>query len=292
MDRLQSMRSFVAIVDAGSLSGAARQLHLGQPAVSKALAALEEHLGARLLTRTTRSHALTEAGRRFYDRARIALDEADAAFAAARAESASLNGWLRIAAPPVLASQLLIPLLPQFRQRHPALALDLVLDDRQIDLVEEGIDVALRAGDPGGASLVGRRLPQIERLIVGAADYLERAGAPDHPDRLGDHPLIAYSRYSAEGWTMTRDEETVRPDPQARVRVSSAEGLRACVLAGMGLALASSLMFRHELADGRVRRVLPGWQLAPADLWVLYPQGRRATARAREFADWLAGAVG
>jgi len=291
MDRLLAMRYFVAAVEAGSISAAARRLQIGQPTISKALGGLENYLGTRLLVRTTRSQALTEAGRHYFERARIVLDEIEEAEAAARSEDASLTGWLRIAAAPVLAAQVIIPRLPAFRALHPELKLDLVLDDRQIDLVAEGIDVALRAGDPGQVNLVGRRIASIGRLLVGSEEYLARKGMPEHPDQLAGHSLITYAEYGSEAWRFKRGEQIARPVIDSALRVTAAEGLRACVLAGMGLALASNAMFPSELANGRVRRVLPDWELSGVDLWVLYPHGRRPTARATKFALWM-GDVG
>jgi len=291
MDRLLAMRYFIATVESGSISAAARRLQVGQPTVSKTLAALESYLGARLLVRTTRSHALTDAGRRYLDHARIALDEVEEAEAAARSENASLSGWLRIAAAPVLAAQVVIPRLHAFRALHPDLKLDLVLDDRQIDLVAEGIDVALRAGDPGQVNLVGRRIASIGRVLVGSAEYLAQAGTPEHPDQLPQHSLISYTEYGTDSWRFERGDQLVQPIIEPALRVTAAEGLRACVLAGMGLAVASSAMFPNELADGRVQRVLPEWGLPLVDLWVLYPQGRRPSARASKFAQWM-GEIG
>jgi len=290
VDRLIAMRQFVTVVDCGSFSAAARLLNLGQPAVSKAMAALEDYLGVQLLVRTTRSHALTEAGQRFYDRARIALDEADAAMAAAREEGMSLTGRLRVSAPPSYASLHIIPRLEGFLAEHPGLSLDLVLDDRRVDLVEEGVDLAIRSGTLGDSSLVARRIDSTPRMIAGAASYLDRHGAPDSPAALSGHRLITFTGFTGPAtWTFSQGSSSVSAVVEGTIRVSAAEGLRAALFAGLGLAMVTRRMVEAELASGAIRPVLTDWSLPPSDIWALFPSGRRTSRRARLFADWLAG---
>ena len=166
MDRLAAMEILVRVLETGSFSEAARQLHLGQPAVSKTIAQLEARLGAKLLLRSTRGLTATEAGENFYKRAKRAIEEADEADLAARGAGAGLSGRLRIGAAPTFASLHVVPHLPQFLAMHPDLDLEIVLDDRPIDLVEEGIDVSLRTGDLADSSLTARKIGQAPRLIV------------------------------------------------------------------------------------------------------------------------------
>lgn len=290
MDRLQAMRQFVCVVDTGSFSAASKLLRIGQPAVSKAIAGLEDHLGVRLLVRTTRSHALTEAGQRFYERARIVLDEVDEAEAAARDEAAALTGRLRLSAPPVYASLQIIPRLSTFVAAYPGLAIDLVLDDRRIDLIEEGVDLAIRAGDLGDSSLVARRIDTTRRLIVGSHDYLAGRRAPKTPGELADHQVITYTGYSGPAaWTFRKGSSNLSVTVEGTVRVSAAEGLRAAVLAGLGLGMVSERMVAQELADGQLVEVLGDWTLPLTDVWAIFPAGRRPTARARAFVDWFSG---
>lgn len=290
MDRLQAMRQFVTVVDAGSFSAAARLLGMGQPAVSKAIATLEDYLGVRLMVRTTRSHSLTEAGQRFYERARVTLDEADAAEAAARDEASALTGRLRVSAPPVYASFQIIPRLAGFLAAHPDLSVDLVLDDRRIDLVEEGVDLAIRTGELGDSTLVARRIDRAKRLIVGSRTYLDSHGEPETPAALQQHQVITYTGFHGPaGWTFRRGTANVSVAVTGRLRVSAAEGLRAALLADLGLAMVSERMIEAELAAGVLRPVLTDWELLPIDVWAIFPTGRRPTARARLFADWLGG---
>jgi len=293
MDRLQAMRHFVTVVDCGSFSAAARQLRIGQPALSKSVALLEDRLGVRLIIRSTRSHSLTEAGQRFYDGARLALDEADAAEAAARDEAGSLSGSLRIAAPPVYASQVMIPLLPEFQTLHPDIRLELILDDRRVDLVEEGVDLALRTGALGDSSLLARRIDRASRMLVATPTYLHDMGVPARPEDLRRHRIISFTSFeNRQAWAFEHGgaRQTVLPtDPV--LRVNSAERLRAAVLAGMGIAMVTNRMVGTNLARGELVPVLPDWTLGASDIWVIFPEGRRVRPRARLFADWLAGAV-
>jgi DNA-binding transcriptional LysR family regulator len=293
MDRLQAMRHFVTVVDCGSFSAAARQLRIGQPALSKSVAQLEERLGVRLIVRNTRSHSLTEAGQRFYDGARLALDEADAAEAAARDEAGSLSGSLRIAAPPVYASQVVIPLLSEFQTLHPDIRIELILDDRRIDLVEEGVDLGLRTGALGDSSLLARRIDQARRMLVATPDYLAEQGVPVYPADLARHRIISFTSFdNREAWTFERDGERSSAYPADPVlRVNSAEGLRAAVLAGMGIAMVTNRMVGTHLARGELVPILTEWTLGGSDIWVIFPEGRRLRPRARLFADWLALAV-
>ena len=289
MDRLVAMRQFVTVVDAGSFSAASKLLNIGQPAVSKAVAALEDYLGVRLLIRTTRHHSLTDAGQRFYERARIALDEADAAEAAAKDEDSALTGRLRIAAPPVYASQQIIPRLDAFLASHPDLFVDLVLDDRRIDLIEEGIDLGLRAGELEDSGMVAKRVDVARRMVVASPGYIEKHGEPKTPGELVQHRVITYTRFEgAAAWQFKQGSSSVSVTVDGPLRVSSAEGLRAALFAGFGLGMVSDRMIEREIASGEVVPVLSGWKLPTIDFWAVFPAGRRPTARARLFADWLA----
>jgi DNA-binding transcriptional LysR family regulator len=293
MDRLVAMKQFATVVEAGSFSAAARRLNMGQPAVSKAIANLEEYLGVRLLTRTTRAQHLTEAGQRYYERARIVLDEADEAESAAREAATSLAGRLRLAAPPTYAALHMLPRLSEFLDAHPDLTIDLILDDRWVDLIEEGVDLAIRLGKPADSSLIARRLGTSQRLLVASSAYLDRMGAPGTPEDLLAHRTIAYSQFEGPtAWSFTRGTAAVSIAVQPSLRVSAAEGMRSCILSGLGIGMGSRLMFTPELAAGTVRPVLTEWSLSPLDVWAMFPSGRKSSRRARAFVDWLEGLVG
>lgn len=293
MDRLVAMKQFATVVETGSFSAAARRLNMGQPAVSKAIANLEEYLGVRLLTRTTRAQHLTEAGQRYYERARVVLDEADEAESAAREAATSLAGRLRLAAPPTYAALHILPRLSEFLDTNPDLSIDLILDDRWVDLIEQGVDLAIRLGKPADSSLVARRLGSSQRILVASSAYLERMGAPRTPEDLLAHRVVAYSQFEgATAWSFTRGTAAVSIAVQPTLRVSAAEGMRSCILAGLGIGMGSRLMFTPELAAGTVRPVLTEWGLSTLDVWAMFPSGRKSSRRARAFVDWLEVVVG
>lgn len=286
MDRLQAMTTFVRVVEAGSFSGAARVLNVGQPAVSKTVAQLEQRLQVKLLLRSTHGLKPTEAGLRFYERARVAIQEADEAELAARGAGAGLSGRLRISAAPTFARLHVIPRLPRFLNAHPDLDVDVVLDDRTIDLIAEGIDISLRMGMLADASVVARKLASSRRSVLATTEYLARTGTPRVPADLSNHETIVYSQ-SSDVWNFRCNGAEVSVLMRGRARFSAAEGIRAAVLAHMGLTIASDWMFAPELANGRVSRLLEDWSLPDIDLWAVFPTGRLATAKARLFAEFV-----
>jgi DNA-binding transcriptional LysR family regulator len=286
MDRLQAMTAFVRVVETGSFSGAARHIGVGQPAVSKTVAQLEDRLQVRLLVRSTHGLMPTDAGLRFYERAKMAIQEADEAELQARGAGAGLTGRLRISAATTFARLLIVPRLPEFLKRHPDLEIDIVLDDRVIDLVSEGIDVALRMGQLSDSSALARRLAQGQRSVIATPAYLKRAGTPSVPADLAAHEAIVYSQLE-NSWMFRKGGTEASVAIRGRVRVSAAEGIRAAVLADMGLTVNSDWMFAPELQSGAVVRVLEDWRLPPVDLWAVFPTGRLASAKARAFADFV-----
>jgi DNA-binding transcriptional LysR family regulator len=288
MDRLAAMETFVRVVETGSFSEAARHLRVGQPAVSKTVAQLEERLGVKLLLRSTRGLTPTESGQSFYERAKRAIDEADEADLAARGAGASLSGRLRVSAATTFASLHVVPHLPKFLAAHPDLQIEVILDDEKIDLIEEGIDVSLRMGDLADSSLTARKISRARRLVVGAPAYFKHAGVPASPDALAAHETVVYARGAGRDvWTFRKGEAETTVTLNGRVRVSAGEGVRAAVLAGMGVTVASEWMFAREFVTGDIKAVLTDWTIAPIDLWAVFPTGRVASAKARAFAAFV-----
>ncbi len=289
MDRLAAMETFVRVVESNSFSAAARRLNIGQPAVSKTIAQLEERLGVRLLMRSTRGLSPTEAGLSFYDRAKRAIEEADEAELAARGAAASLVGRLRVCAAVTFARLHIVPLLPKFLEAHPHLSMDVVLDDRVIDLVEEAVDVAIRMGSLADSTMTSRKLATGPRHVLGTPAYFERFGVPATPADLPQHKAVVYAQgEGGDFWSFRQGATEVSVRVSGSLRVSAAEGVRAGVLADMGLTIASAWMFGPELASGAVKAVLTNWMLPPIDLWALYPAGRMPSAKARAFTAFLA----
>jgi DNA-binding transcriptional LysR family regulator len=288
MDRHQAMETFVRVVETGSFSAAARLLRVGQPAVSKTIAALEERLGVRLLVRSTRALQPTDAGQAFYEHALRALAEAEEAEIAARGLGRGLEGRLRVCAPVTFARLHVAPSLGDFLAAYPKLSVELVMDDRSIDLLSENVDVALRLGTLADSTLSARRLATCKRLVVASADYLAARGAPTRPGDLLRHDVIVYAQQvGGDEWRFRKGTSETSVRIQSRLAFTAAEGVREAVLAGLGLAIVSEWMMTSELASGAVSPVLLPWALPDVDLWAVFPAGRMPSARARAFVEWL-----
>jgi DNA-binding transcriptional LysR family regulator len=287
MDRLIAMETFVCVVESGSFSAAARLLDVGQPAVSKSVAQLEERLAVRLLLRSPRGLTTTEAGQAFYERAKRAIEAADEAEVAAKGSAGALSGRLRISAALTFARLHIVPRLSTFLDRHPELNIDIVLDDENIDLREGGIDVALRMGVLGDSNMTARKIGHSPRYVVGTPAWFAKAGEPRIPADLLSHQAIVYEQGGGgSAWSFKQGSTETSIAVSGRVRVNAAEGVRAAVLADMGVAIASEWMFAPEIASGAVKQVLIDWELPGVDLWAVFPSGRMVSAKARAFVAW------
>jgi len=289
MDRLSAMETFVHVVETGSFSAAAKRLGIGQPAVSKSIAQLEARLAVRLLLRSTRGLTPTEAGLAFFDKARRAIDEANEADEAARGAGAGLSGNLRISAAVTFARMHIIPRLGPFLEQYPNVNIEVVLDDRNLNLVEDGIDVGLRMGNLNDSSLTARKIGESPCVILATPTYFERFGEPATPADLLQHQAIIYTRGEGSHWSFTPGDTPHPIVAHSRLRVTAAEGVRAGVLSHMGLTLSSTWMFAPELASGEVKTVLTDWKLPPRALWAVFPTGRMASAKARAFVEYVEG---
>ena len=292
MDRHLAMETFVRVIDTGSFSGAARQMQIGQPAVSKAVAQLEDWLGVRLLLRSTRSLTPTEAGQNFYVRAKRSLEEAEEAVLAARGAGAGLTGKLRIAASVCFGRLHIMRQLPRFLEKHPELEIEMVLDDRPVNLVEEGIDVAFRSGALGNSTLVARKIGEARRLVMASPRYFEKRGEPKTPGELMAHQTVVYTPDGGgTSWTFRQGSTETSVVVGGRLRVTAAEGLREAVFAHLGLAITSEWNFAPELATGIVRPVLLDWELPALELRAVFPTGRMASAKTREFVSFVESCI-
>lgn len=289
MDRLGAMETFVYVVETGSFSAAARRLNIGQPAVSKTIAQLESRLAVRLLLRSTRGLTPTEAGLAFFERAKRALEEADEADNAARGTAGGLTGNLRICAAVTFGRMHIVPHLGPFLEQNPALNIDLMLDDRNVNLVEEGVDIALRMGTLSDSGLTARKISECRRVVLGTPTYFKKFGEPTCPTDLSKHQAIVYTLGGHANWLFNKAGEEQSVTINGRIRISAAEGLRAAVLSHQGLTMASEWMFAPELANGAVREVMSEWTLPNQDLWAVFPTGRMASAKARAFVEYVQG---
>lgn len=290
MDRLDELAVLVAVLDAGSLAGAGQRLRRSAPAVTRALAALEDRVGVRLVERTTRHLAATEAGRALAAQARTLL--AGYADAVRDAEGAPLRGTVRVTAPVVFGRRHVTPLVAAFLRAQPAISVELVLADRNLDLVEEGLDVAVRIGPLADSSLVARRVGEVRRVLVASPDYLLAHGTPQGPSDLARHDAIfASSRPTPMEWRF-------RDGPRGRIarlspRLVTNEVEAALVAArlGQGLATALSYQVADDLASGTLVRLLPRHEPPPLPVQLVTGGGRHMAPRVRAFVEHAAGVL-
>ena len=288
MDRLAALEIFVQVVDAGSFSAVARRQRIGQPAVSKAVVLLEQWLDVSLLLRSTRSVVPTEAGQIFYERAKRTIEEADEAVMAAQGSANGLSGKLRVSTSICFGRLHVIPSLPAFLAKYPDLDLELVLDDRYVDLVNEGVDVALRTGVMPNSNMTARRIAEGRSMVVATPAYLQRHGTPTSPDELVSHQAIILTRGGGrDSFTFRKADAEVSVALQGRLKVTQAEGLREAVICGLGLAVSAEWLFSPELKSGKVVPILQDWSLPPIRLSAVYPTGRLASAKARAFVSFV-----
>src|ERR1700736_6317288 len=291
MDRLAALEMFVRVVDTGSFSAVARYQEIGQPAVSKAVVQLEEWLGVSLLMRSTRSLVPTEAGRIFYEHAKRTIDEAHEAVLAGRGSAHSVSGRLRVSTSVCFGRLHVIPNLASFLAEHPDLDIELVLDDRHLDLVNEGIDVSLRMGAMPDSNMTARRIAEGRRIVVATPAYLERQGTPKSPGDLVSHQAVIYTPGGGgepwTSWTFRKATAEVSVVLRGRLKVTAAEGIREAVNSDMGLAVSSEWNFSPELRSGKVVEILQDWALPLTHLSAVYPTGRLASTKARLFVSFV-----
>lgn len=289
METLEGLPVFVRVVREGSFSAAARALDQTPSAVSKQIGRLEDRLAVRLFNRTTRRLGLTEEGAAFYERAsRILADLEDAAESVSGLKAVP-RGRLRVTLPTAYGILHLLPALPDFMARHPEVTLEIDLNDRVVNMVEEGFDLALRVGDLEDSSLIGRRLAANRRVLAAAPDYLDGRSAPQEPDDLRDHSCLIYTyRTQRHDWHLV--------DEAGRESVISVSGkletnnpmmLREAALAGLGVVLLPLWIIGPDLKAGRLQRLLPTHHWPDSAIQAVYPPGRHLSAKVRSFVDFL-----
>lgn len=291
-DRLYALRLFVRVAHAGSFSRAAKEMHLSQPSVSRIISTLEGEVGAALFTRTTRAVTLTEAGTDYLSRVEqilAALEEADHAVRG----TGELRGILRVGVATSFAIREIIPRLPGFMARHPALRIELQMSDRRQNLIVEGVDVALRFGALPDSSALAKRIGTSTRLLVASPEYLARAGTPALPSELSAHAIIVGPAASGQlGWTFLRNGRATTVVVDERLLVNVNEAVTAAAVVGIGIASTGTWGCRAELADGRLVQLLPEWQMEPVEVHAVLAAGRTAKPSARAFAEYLAEELG
>jgi LysR family transcriptional regulator for bpeEF and oprC len=289
MDRLDAIALFARVVDSGSFSAVARTLGVGQPAVSKQIAALEAHLGAQLLQRTSRSLTLTEAGRDFYESAVRIVGDVEAAESRVGRGRIAPSGLVRATVAPVFGRLHVVPQLRAFFARYPEVAVDLVVTDRLINLVEEGVDVGVHNGELSDSSLIARKIAQTPVVTVATPAYLAMHGEPATPTELERHSCVIYAPQGAPRvWGFTGRFGPITYQPKGAFRTNDAEQIRAAVLADLGLAHTPGWLFAAEIASGGVRPVLTTFEPSPLPISAVRPGGRFLASKVRVFIDFLA----
>ncbi len=290
MDVLAGMRAFRGVVDTGSFVGAARLLAITTAWVSKRVVQLEEHLGAQLLVRTTRRVALTDTGRVYFERCVRLLDDLEEAEQSVGNLQASPRGRLRVTAPMSFGLIRIAPLLPELHDRYPDVELDVVFNDRFVDLLEEGIDVAIRIGAAlEDSSLIARKIASGDRLLCASPDYLRKNGTPRHPRDLAKHACLRYALHAAPGkWTFDGPKGTVNVDVGGRLQINNSVALGIAAAAGVGILLTPDFVVAEHLATGRLQPVLPRFKPSGYTVFAVSPPTRFATPKVRVFEDFLA----
>ncbi len=293
MDRLSALRAYLRVVELGSFSAAARSMGIGQPTVSKWVAALEDTLAVQLLHRTTRAMVVTDAGERFATHAREVLAAWDEAVGAAGHARGRLSGRLRVSVPVVYGQRRLLPHLTAWAERHPALALDVSFSDGYVDLIGAGVDLAVRVGRPVDSSHRARLLVRSARRLVAAPRYLERHGRPSTPADLAAHACLVHRGLDTRAtWVLRRGEVAHPVEVDGRLCADNSAALASWAEAGLGIALLADWLVDEAIAAGRLEALLPDHALPPAPVRAVWPATRYVPTRVRAFVDFLAERLG
>ncbi len=290
MDRFADLQTFVAVVEAGGISAAADRLSIAKSAVSRRLTELEAHLGVQLFQRSTRRLNLTDSGQGFYERClRILADLEEAESAVSQAHT-TLRGKLRVALPLSFGVMHLAPLINEFAALHPEIEFDLDLNDRRVDLLQEGFDVAIRIATLNDSSLIARRLAPIRHVVCGSPNYFKQHGRPTHPAQLSQYDCLTYSNLASPGLWSYADAAGNSATVKVRIKLTANNGdfLSQAAIAGHGIILQPSFYLHDAIERGLLVPILTEWRWPQLNAYALYPQTRHLSTRVRAFVDFLA----
>ena len=293
MDSLTDIVVFVRVVDDGSFTRAAERLKLSRSVVSKYVTRLEGRLGARLLNRTTRRLSLTEAGRIFYERSRRGLQDIEEAEAEVSRLQEKPRGVLRINSPMSFGILHIAPALPEFLALHPEVSVEMNLDDRVVDVIEEGFDVSIRITEMPDSSLIARRLAACRHVIVAAPAYLEKHGTPRTPEDLRDHNIISFSyQASANDWHfISPDNKQVSVPVSGSMQANNSLALREALLRGAGITRTPTFVVGKDVQDGHLLSILGNYRTLEVSIYLVYPQRRHLSPKVRAFVDFMADRI-
>jgi DNA-binding transcriptional LysR family regulator len=288
MDRFLEMRTFAAVVEAGSLAKAAAALVMSKAAVSRHLGELENRLGVRLLHRTTRRLSLTDEGKVFHDRCRELLSGVEEAEAEISSPSISASGLIRMMAPVAFGIKQLAPLWSEFMSLHPRVTLDVALLDRAADIVEEGYDMAVRIATEPSSTLSHRRLSTTRLVLCASSMYLDQQGTPRHPEELARHTVIAHRGLTTgDDWNFEGPDGQVSVRTRPRIHTNSGETCRAAALSHLGVVLQPSFLVGEDLLSGRLVELMPEYRAAEFGIYAVYPTLKHISPKVRALTDFL-----
>jgi DNA-binding transcriptional LysR family regulator len=286
MDRIDAMQAFVAVADLKGFAAAARKLALSPPAVTRLIAALEERLGARLLQRTTRSVTLTDAGARYLERARRILADVEEAELATEGERTRPSGRLVVSAPVGFGRLHVSPVMSAYLKRYPDVSGELRLEDRVINLVEEGIDLAVRIGHLADSTLVARHVGEMRRIVVASPAYLRKQGEPKTPDAIASHATIQFGASAVAGeWRFLEEGRDIRANVTPRLSTNSADAAIQYAAQGGGLTRVLAYQAADAIKHGRLKIVLAKFEHPALPIHIVYPTSRLLSAKVRTFID-------
>ena len=293
MDKFRNMEVMVAVVEGGSFAAAARQLNISAVMVGKHIRLLEAHLGARLVQRSTRQHSLTEVGATFYEDCKRVLEQVRWAESAVERSRAAPQGLLRVSAPTTLGNHVVAPLVADFLLHNPQVRVELQLSDSLVDLVGDGVDVAVRIGPVVDQSLVARPMQPYRMVIAAAPAYLERQGRPLRASDLAQHTCLRHSVWNGRtGWPLRDDGVAVDWPEQSRFTCNQGDSLRTAALCGLGLVLQPRVLLADDLASGRLVEVLQDCAPAPRPVHLVYAPDRRQLPKLSRFVAHVLKAQG
>ncbi|MEH6585678.1 MAG: LysR family transcriptional regulator [Halioglobus sp.] len=289
MDEFSQIRTFVTLVECHSISKAAEKMGVAVSAVSRRLKELESSLGVQLIQRTTRKMHLTEAGEKFYQRCGSLLDDLEEAKQEASDTATSLGGTLRIATPLSFGVAHLSPAIAAFMHLHPQIKIDLDMSDRRIDLVEEGLDLAIRIGKLEDSTLMARKLASVRHVVCASPDFFNRHGTPEKPQDLADMPALCYGNLRQPGIWQYRDKENKNASVKVPIRMQATNGdaLVEAAVAGLGILCEPSFIVHGAVERGVLTPVLTDFQWYAMNIYAVYPQSKLLPARVRAFIDFL-----